>query len=93
MWIDEVAEINKERGATYDHPAKDFSKVFIMSQVLRDVKDPLVKHVLYMIMVKISRLTTTPNHEDSWKDIIGYVNTADMIFQLRKEQITEEEIG
>ena len=40
-------------------------------------KEITVKEVyLCMIAIKLSRLTESPNHEDSWLDIVGYAALA-----------------
>lgn len=57
---------NGEREAVYGHPGQDFAR----TGQYWGVKPHEV--ALRMIQLKISRLLATPDHEDSWKDIIGY---------------------
>lgn len=74
-----IAKVTQERGAVYGHPADDFAKVATMAGAIKDCPDPLVKHALYMVLVKVARLAKTPDHVDSWIDIAGYARTGVMI--------------
>jgi len=87
---DEVGALIAERGAVYGHPSEDFFRVSVMAALLEDCPDRVLRHVMYMIIVKVCRLIVTPEHEDSWLDIVGYVRTAAMIIDRRKAQGTEE---
>lgn len=83
--LERAAElVNGDRGATYGHPAADFQKVVDMAQALwgRGPETP-EEHALYMILVKLSRLSVTPWHRDSLVDICGYVRTYEMILDDR----------
>lgn len=74
--------VNEDRQKVYGHPSDDFAKVATMTQpIMESTIDPRLKHALYMIQVKIARLLNTPNHHDSIVDIIGYVNTYNMILE------------
>lgn len=83
--MDQVGALVAERGSVYGHPEEDFSRVSTMALPLKSCKDPILRHVMYMIVVKICRLIVTPNHEDSWLDIVGYARTAAMIIDRRKK--------
>ena len=74
-----AAKVNQERGALYGHPADDFGKVVQMAEAIASCRDPRIRHVLYMILVKIARLTASPGHIDSWIDVAGYARTGVMI--------------
>jgi len=80
-----VGEVVVERGAVYGHPADDFRRAALIGDVLMDCRDPMLRHVLYMIGVKMCRLVQTPYHEDSWLDIVGYVHTAALVMERRNE--------
>jgi hypothetical protein len=69
-----------DRSKNYGHPEDDFAKVTGMALALwgRGPETPL-EHALYMILVKLSRLSHTPRHRDSLVDIAGYVKTYEMI--------------
>lgn len=71
--------ITTDRGAHYAHPAINFRRIADLHRVINECPDPLVRHALQMIAVKISRLIETPNHLDSWIDIMGYARTGVMV--------------
>lgn len=78
-----VASITQRRGADYGHPADDFARVAKLAEVVSECDDELIRHVLYMIAVKMCRIVETPDHLDSWVDIAGYARTAVMIMDRR----------
>ena len=85
--LDEAAKlVDGDREETYGHPAIDFDKVTAAAQALG--VDPAVEgglhHALYMILVKISRLTETPKHRDSIVDIAGYARTYEKILEFNE---------
>jgi len=64
--------VNGPRQQTYGDPKQNFGlAAVIWSQILGVEVDP-DQVALCMIGLKISRLTETPNHPDSWADIAGY---------------------
>lgn len=87
-------KLTAERGAVYGHPFDDFSRVNEFAAVLdRHFKGhPALKHALYMVCVKMSRLCETPAHRDSVADGGGYFKTYDMaldrIEAMLKDQMT-----
>lgn len=80
-----IAKVNEDRGGVYGHPADDFAKVVAMAEGIKDCPDPLIKHVLYMLSVKMARLAKTPDHLDSWIDVAGYARCAVMILERRAQ--------
>ena len=82
--LDEVPALVIQRGLAYGHPAEDFRRVSAMEQVLMECPDPEIRHVLFMLATKLSRLVQTPDHEDSWVDIVGYAHTAAMVLDERR---------
>lgn len=78
-----IGKVTQERGAIYSHPADDFGRVAQMAEAIKDCRDPLIKHALYMILVKVSRLANTPDHIDSWIDIAGYARTGVMVLDRK----------
>lgn len=87
--LDEAARlVDGPRGDTYGHPADDFRRV---TQAATDLgihlEDGALSHALYMILVKVSRLTRSPDHYDSIVDIAGYARTYEMI--LEKEAMND----
>lgn len=85
--LDEAKRITSvDRQDVYGHPLDDFTKVADMAKPILDSDiDPALKHALYMIQVKISRLLKSPTHIDSIVDIAGYANTYAMILEKQGE--------
>jgi hypothetical protein len=81
-----MRSITQERGKDYGHPADDFAIAHQIKDALRACPDPLIRHALEMISVKMARLCTSPGHLDSWIDIGGYARTAVMILDRQREQ-------
>jgi len=78
---------SEDRQDVYGHPADDFKKVTVMAKPILDANiDPVLKHALYMIQVKIARLLNTPDHIDSVVDIAGYANTYGMILEKKEQE-------
>lgn len=80
----------QERGAIYGHPLDNFQRVAMMKMVVKDCSDPIVRHVLEMICVKVCRLVETPDHLDSLIDIAGYTRTVCMAIDKRNEDLNSE---
>jgi hypothetical protein len=79
-----VAKVTTDRGSVYGHPADDFAKATQIKAAVTSCADPLLRHVLDMIGVKMARLTTTPDHMDSWIDIAGYARCAAMVIDRKQ---------
>ena len=73
-----MRSVTQERGAVYGHPKDDFDRAAKLKAVVAECKDPLARHALEMICVKIARLINSPEHLDSWIDIAGYARTGVM---------------
>ena len=78
-----IAKVTGNRGAVYGHPSIDFDRANRLKAVVAECKDPLIRHALEMIAVKMSRLIQTPDHLDSLIDIAGYARTAVMCLDRR----------
>ena len=74
----EIATVTQRRGAVYGHPRVDFDRAARLKAVVAECADPVARHALEMICVKMARLITTPDHLDSWVDIVGYARTGVM---------------
>lgn len=74
-----VAAVTEERGSVYGHPRIDFGRAAELKATVAECPDPLARHALEMICVKIARLIQTPDHLDSWIDIAGYARTGVMV--------------
>lgn len=74
-----AASLTTERGKVYGHPKVDFDRAARLKAVVAECKDPLARHALEMICVKLARLIETPNHLDSACDLAGYARTLVMV--------------
>jgi len=74
-----IKTITQERGKVYGHPREDFSVAADLMRHFDHLEDHALRHALRMVCVKLARLTTTPDHLDSYVDIVGYVRTAVMV--------------
>ena len=74
-----IQKVTQERGAVYAPPEIDFARTNKIKEALSECKDPLARHALEMIAVKMARLTETPDHLDSWIDIAGYARCGVMV--------------
>lgn len=78
--------VTVERQLIYGHPLDDFTSVVRASRALGiNPLDGPKSHALYMVLVKLSRLSATPDHRDSLIDIAGYARTYEMILDKEKE--------
>lgn len=74
----EITTVTQRRGAVYGHPRVDFDRAARLKAVVSECADPIARHALEMIAVKMARLIETPGHLDSWVDIAGYARTGVM---------------
>jgi hypothetical protein len=81
-----VQKVTQERGQVYGHPADDFAKAAKIKEAVASCPDPLLRHCLEMIGVKLARLAQTPEHLDSWIDVFGYARCAVMIMDRRNRK-------
>lgn len=71
--LNEVAGIiYGDRNRDYGDAVDDFTRVANMSGAYHGIEKGPTDHSADMIMVKLSRLKHSPDHKDSWLDIIGY---------------------
>jgi hypothetical protein len=68
----DIAKLTEERGSVYGPPRVDFDRAQRLIAVVNECPDPLARHAMMMICVKLARLIQTPSHKDSWLDIAGY---------------------
>ena len=75
-----IEELLKSRGDVYgDYKGNSQCHIDLMNVIRRRYKetndcelDPLLEVYIWNIVNKLSRIASTPDHVDSWKDIIGY---------------------
>ena len=75
-----VTLVNQDRGATDDHPKRNFRRIALLCAVVDECEDPEAKIALRAICTKIARLIHSPRHTDSWIDIAGYARTGVMLY-------------
>lgn len=75
----EIQDVTHRRGAVYGDARENFHRVVRIKEVVAECPDPLVRHVLEMIAMKMARLIQTPDHLDSWVDIAGYARCGVMV--------------
>lgn len=75
----EIATITQRRGDVYGDPTDDFDRAADLMAHFDHVKPKAVRHALRMICVKLARIANTPDHLDSYVDIVGYARTAVMV--------------
>lgn len=81
----EIATITQRRGDVYGDPTDDFNKAADLMKHFDHIADLALRHALRMICVKLARITTTPEHLDSYVDIVGYARTAVMVIDKKQK--------
>lgn len=73
--------VSGERAKDYGHPRENIERIRQRwSQVVG--KELTSEQVCLMLVdLKVARLCNTPQHEDSWLDIAGYVRVNEMVKQ------------
>jgi hypothetical protein len=70
--LEEIQVTLNERGRVYGSSRTNHERISeLWSGYLGDYISPM-QVSMCMLLVKVSRLTETPNHKDSIKDLIGY---------------------
>lgn len=70
--LSEIETVLNERGNIYGSSRTNHERISeLWSAYLGDYISPM-QASMCMLLVKVSRLTETPNHKDSIKDLIGY---------------------
>lgn len=66
--------INGERARSYGDPAEGFGKTGALWATHLGLDKPLTPTdvAIMLILLKISRLGVSPDHQDSWVDVAGY---------------------
>ncbi|WP_197747583.1 DUF6378 domain-containing protein [Mycolicibacillus koreensis] len=64
--------ITRDRNEDYGEAIDDFTRTAKMWEQILGIEISAEQFAQCMIVVKLSRLAHTPNHDDSWVDIAGY---------------------
>lgn len=78
-----IQTVTQQRGEVYGHPAVDFDRAARLHAVVDECEDPLVRHALRMVCVKMARLIHSPDHMDSVIDGAGYFRTIALVLDKR----------
>lgn len=70
-----------ERQQDYGAALENFTRIARIWEVVLGVSVSPEQVALCMIGVKMARLVKSPEHEDSWVDIAGYVGCVDKLKQ------------
>jgi len=78
------------RQQAYDHPTVDYLRTVNIFRVITGKQLSVEEGVLFMLAVKLSRLThelqTGEHHPDNTRDAIGYLGCLNMVRQSRRRQ-------
>jgi hypothetical protein len=85
----EVISTIHDRGAVYGHPAINHKRIADLWSAYLDYPVQPHQAALCMALVKIARLSETPSHEDSLKDLLAYVALSKTIYDAQ----TDAEFG
>lgn len=82
--LERANEIVQERGKSYGHPFEDYSRTAQMWSAILGVHITADQCIKCMIAVKLSRLSKTPDHQDSIDDLAGYSWCLDEVVKKMK---------
>ena len=68
-----------ERENDYGSASANFKRIATLWSAILGMEVTADQVVLCMIGLKMARLVNTPDHEDSWVDIAGYVGVWDKV--------------
>jgi hypothetical protein len=85
LFNDAISTIH-QRGAVYGHPYYNHKRIADLWSAYLDW--PIQPHevAICMALVKVSRLTETPSHEDSVKDLIAYAALYKTILDVEMDE-------
>ena len=89
--LDDVITTIQQRGSVYGHPYYNHKRIAGLWSAYLDF--PITPHqaALCMALVKVSRLSETPDHEDSIKDFIAYGSVYKTVLDAVKDETFEWE--
>ena len=88
--FDEVITTIQQRGSVYGHPYYNHKRIAGLWSAYLDF--PITPHqaALCMALVKVSRLSETPDHYDSIKDFIAYGSVYKTVLDAVKDENWED---
>lgn len=79
----EMPDVVSGRMEIYGSPDENFTRGDTIMRVLDEIPDKELRYAAQMIGVKLARLVQSPDHQDTWCDIVGYALTAGHIIDNR----------
>lgn len=80
---DAITCVTKDRNATHGNPEDNFAIIANLWNIFLEARGCIIVHRItvqdiatMMILMKISRIIKSPDHEDHWIDIAGYAACA-----------------
>ena len=70
-----TADVLQDRGESYGSILECHTRIANLWSVILNIKVEPEQVALCMIGLKMARLMETPDHTDSWQDIMGYAMT------------------
>lgn len=77
--------VSADRQMDYGHPFEDFGRTAQMWSAILGVEVTRTQVAQCMVAVKLSRLSATPNHRDSWVDVAGYAKCGDIVSDIEAQ--------
>ncbi len=77
------AKVTLDRRDIYGAPMDTYRRIATMRSVVDECRDPQIREILAMVVIKIARLVQTPDHLDSWVDVAGYARCGVMLLNDR----------
>ena len=88
--LSDVISTIHERGAVYGHPYYNHKRISELWSAYLDHPISASQAALCMALVKVSRLSETPDHEDSIKDFIAYGSVYKTVLDAVKDENWED---
>ena len=71
-WLNDISQIVAERGADYGSAATNHRRISELWSGYLDTYISPEQAAMCMLLVKVSRLSESSQHDDSLRDLIGY---------------------
>lgn len=89
-FLDEAKSVMFDRGRGYGHPAINHQRIASMWSVFLEYPIKAEQVAICMALVKIARLVETPDHEDSYLDLVAYGAIAGQLANMDWEEFNAD---
>lgn len=89
-YLDEAKSVMFDRGRGYGHPAINHQRIASMWSVFLEYPIKAEQVAICMALVKIARLVETPDHEDSYLDLVAYGAIAGQLANMDWEEFNAD---